>query len=198
MKFHYYLESSTGWAIISFEHDSFRRNYSIEYCIGDNLFELLEGILALIGYRKESKLGSDIEIRFMDNDEDVFEWITSQGNFEAKFAFKLIDDSNINLKITEITKTDDNDEIEIVFDNTINKSQLIDNILVSCEEILDKYGIIGYYQNFWTEFPTFYYLLLKDHKNGKLKIDDFRETIDNHEETMFRSNLEDELAYLKS
>ena len=197
MKFYYYLDNSAGWASISFEHDNFKRKYFIEYCIGDNLFELLGGILALIGYRKESKLGSDIEVRFMDNDEDVFEWVTSQGNFEAKFAFKFVDDNNIDLKITEITKTNDNDEIEKVFDNAINKSLLIDNLLASCEEILDKYGILGYYQNFWVEFPTFYYLLLKDYKNGKLKIDDFKETIDGHEETMFRSNLEDELAYLK-
>ena len=196
MIFNYYLDSY-GYAGIIFENDNFKRNYTIEYCLGDNLYELLEGIIALTKYKKDHKIGDDIntkcvEDRYKNNHEDLYEWITDVGSSKAKFIFKLTEVSEIiNLKIIE----DDIDGERVVFENELNFYELIDNILDSCYNILNKYGILGYYLNFWIDFPISYYLMLKDFRKKKIKFDKINEFI-NDDTDMHRSNFDDEIEYL--
>ena len=85
---------------------------------------------------------------------------------------------------------------DCVFNYNINFNELIDNILVSCSNILKKYGIIGYALNFWLEFPVSLYLILKDYRNKKNLFNWGKVNDNDKEEYKQISNLEDEIEYL--
>jgi hypothetical protein len=188
----YYLYNSAGWAGIIFEHNNIKKNYSVSYCLGDNLKELLGGIIALTGYKNGHKIGSDLNAIHMDTDDNIYEWFIDEEGSKVKFIFELIEGTkNISLKIMEYY----DDREDCVFNNNIDFNELIDNILNSCFDILNKYGIIGYYLNFWEEFPVSYYLLLKDYRNKKILFDCFNEINNDCEKEMERTNLGDELKY---
>ena len=157
MKFHYYLENSTGYAGISIEIENFQKNYSIAYgWDGCDIKDLLGGIIALIGGKE--KIFFDLKEKYL-NDDGSFEWHITAGQNEAKFIFNLLDYKQIELNIFE--SIFNSDEIERkVFTGVVDLNKLIDNIIYSCKEVLNKYGILGYYYNFWVEFPFFYYLFL--------------------------------------
>jgi hypothetical protein len=193
MKFHYYLYGNAGWAGLIFENKNVSLKYQISYR-GHCLNQLLSGILGISG---SEILIHSIEYYHPDLifDKDRFEWnIDQEGpDGSVKFIFNKIDDSDIiNLKIIEI---DDDDKEKCVYNDNINLTNLLENILFSCSEILRKYGIIGYSLNFWNDFPIVYYLILKDFKKNEIKIDSFTEII-NKEKHMFRSDLSKEVEYI--
>jgi hypothetical protein len=47
MKFLYFLDNSAGWAGVIFEHEKISLNYSVSYCLSENIKQLLGGILVL-------------------------------------------------------------------------------------------------------------------------------------------------------
>jgi len=196
MDFIYRLTSAFGWAEIQFTHNNFSRTYSIEYCFGDNLIELLGGLIAVSRYRNKSKFIDDITNLYMDNpNDDVFEWVASVGGASARFIFKPLDKEEIiNLRIIEYYYNDKDEEC--VYNQEINLNELIDSLLNSCNELLLKYGIIGYYENFWVEFPVSNYLILKDYRERKIKYDTFIEKIEDKDEEYNKTDIEIEKAYL--
>ena len=195
MQFNYFLDNNAGWASLIFEDKNVSLNYSISYCMGDNLNELLSGIIGITG--------SEFQIHSIENiheeftfEKKEFEWNIDQEGSYVKFLFSKINDSNlINLKIIEL---DDDDEEKCVYNDNVKLTDLIENILFSCSEILKKYGIIGYSLNFWNDFPVVYYLILKDFIKNEIKCDIFIEINNNTEQEMFRTNLLKEIEYLKS
>jgi hypothetical protein len=193
MKFTYYLDNSAGWAGVQFESGDTKLDYPVEYCLADNLRELLGGIIALSGYMNKYKIGHDVADIYDDNDDDfTYVWNISHGPASEKFIFKLLDDKiNISIRILEY---DENEKI--VFDGVINFDELIDNILSSCSTILTRYGILGYYSNFWVEFPVQYYLMLKDYKKGTLKYEQVIFSINNRDENMYVTSIKEEIDYL--
>jgi hypothetical protein len=196
MNFLYRLTSAFGWAEIQFTHGNFSRTYSVEYCLGDNLIELLGGLIGVSKYRNETKFIDDITNLYMDNpDDDVFEWVASVGSASAKFIFKPLDkEAIINLRIIEYNYNDKDEEC--VYNQEINLNDLIDSLLNSCNELLLKYGITGYYENFWAEFPVSNYLILKDYRERKIKYDTFIEKIEDKNEVFRKTDIEIEKSYL--
>jgi hypothetical protein len=79
MDFLYRLTSAFGWAEIQFTHGDFSRTYSVEYCLGNNLFELLGGLIAVSRYRNETKCIDDITNRW-----------TSSGYLDSRLSRKAI------------------------------------------------------------------------------------------------------------
>jgi len=196
MVLNYYLDA-VGYAGVIFEYENFRRNYTVEYCIGDNLTELLEGLIMLMMEDESAhKILSDIYIKCIEarnNDEGFFEWIADVGASKAIFSFKKINSTDeINLSIYE----DSEEQKGVIFEANIKLFELVDNILESCETILSKYGIIGYYMNFWMEFPVSQYLLLNQLRKKNIKIDAIQEIINDENTTMIRSNIQDEVFLL--
>jgi hypothetical protein len=193
MDFVYRLTNAFGWAEIQFSHDNFSRTYPVEYCLGDNLEELLGGLVALTGYRKEYKSVAEIIEKYLD-ESDVFEWIASVGASQAKFIFRPLEDlEKIHLSIIEYFYNDI-DEIS-VFDKDINLNELIDSILSSCNALLKNYGILGYYENYWVQFPVLYFLLLKDYREKKINYNMIREKIDGKDEEIHKTSLDQEIEY---
>ena len=192
MKFYYFLDNNAGWAGLLFEDKNVSLNYSISYCLGDSLTELLSGIIGIIG--------SKFQIRSIENfhkefafDKDEFEWNIDQEGSHIRFIFSKINDSDlINLKIVEL-----DDEEKCVYNDNIGLMALLENILFSCSEILRKYGIIGYSLNFWDEFPVVHYLILKDFMKNEIKYDTFKEINNDREQDMFRTDFLKEIEYLK-
>ena len=104
MKFTYYLDNSAGWAGVQFESGDTKLDYPVEYCLADNLRELLGGIIALSSYMNEYKIGNDVADEYLNDkdDDSVYIWDISHGSASEKFIFKLLDDKeNIAIKILE-------------------------------------------------------------------------------------------------
>jgi hypothetical protein len=195
MIFNYYLENSDGWAGIEFSHKNFHKSYPVDCNMCDNLIELLGG-MALLSCDNLGYIRSDLE-KYIDDlftDKITFTWSTFDAGITTKFVFKVVYKYKINLKIIE--EDEDEDKGICVFNDNLDFGELINNILDSCSKILSKYGILGYYQNFWREFPVSHYLLLNDYKDKKIVFDTFNDTIDNHCEKMNRTNIKDEILYL--
>jgi hypothetical protein len=192
MKFHYFLDCSVGYANLLFEHGKFSHNFTIEYCLEDDIEKLLNGILALTEYKQETnKFCHDVADAYIN--DNTFEWKISVGSIDDTFIFSKTNKKSLNLKIIE-----DDEESKCIFNGGINLIELVDCIIVSCEKMLNRYGIIGYYLNFWNEFPMTSFLMLKDYRNRKIKFDSFKEEFNNKEEEMYRSNIKDELNYINN
>jgi len=191
MKFHYFLDNNAGWAGLIFEEKNISLNYSISYCMGDELTELLGGLIEFIESKTQVYSVQYISEQHIDKN-GMLEWNINEEGSNIKFQFSKTEDINIiNLKIIE-----NYDNEECVFDNNILLKELLENIILSCTDILRKYGIIGYSLNFWNEFPIVYYLILKDYLENKINYDIFTEINNNREQDMFRSNIDIELKYL--
>ena len=192
MNFLYYLSNSAGWAEIKFEHENASLNYSISY-LGSDITDLLGGILTLVEYRKDSWFFDYLVNEYQRNDKDIFEWNINEEGTSVDFMFSTTENKEIaNLKI--IKRYIDENITE--FEGEINVFELIDCILFSCSEMLRKYGIYGYYENFWNDFPIYYYLMLHDYRNKSISIEWFNETINNELEGMKKSSIEDEIKVL--
>ena len=192
MKFLYYLDNSAGWAEVIFEHESVSLRYGIEYCLASDIEDLLGGILALVEYKKDSRYYVYWEEKYLDENNN-FTWHISVGSMSVDFIFSMTENNTIvNLKIIELYE----DDSIIAFEGEINIFEFIDYILYSCSEMLTKYGIYGYYENYWNEFPIYFYLMLHDFRNRSISFEYFDETINNKLEDMFKSSIRDELKIL--
>jgi len=192
MKFLYYLANSAGWAEVTFEHKNVSLNYGVEYCLASDIEDLLGGILVLVEYRKNSRYYEYWDEKYLD-ENNIFTWHISVGSMAVDFIFSPTERKEIvNLKIIELYE----DENIIAFEGEINIFELIDCILYSCSEMLREYGIYGYYENYWNEFPIYFYLMLHDFRNGSISFESFDETINNKLEKMYKSSIKGELKIL--
>ena len=200
MKFEYILDGDAGWAAIIFEHNGVSLTYSITECFCDNITQLLFGILKITNKVQEKVYDADDELaELYVEEEGVFKWHIDEEGSEAIFLFTLLEDKkNVKLQITELSggTLSNHETEECVFDGNINLNELIDCVLNSCSNILNKYGILGYYRNFWHDFPVTGYLALKDYKEKKLAFEYVEETIFERVKKMNRTNIEDEVKYL--
>jgi hypothetical protein len=193
MKIFYHLKNSAGWAGITFECNEIKLDYRISYCLGDSLYELLGGMIALSGYRREHKICTDIADKLLDEGDNTFEWVIDEEGNSVKFFFKLFKyTGKVKLTITECYV----DEDKTVFDEEIIFDELIENILSSCSEMLKTYGILGYYSNYWVEFPLSYYLMLKDYQEQKIVYDLISSPDNNLKKSMERSTFNVEKNYI--
>jgi hypothetical protein len=192
MKFLYFLDNSAGWAGISFEYENISLNYSVSYCMGENIRQLLAGLLTLTGHKNDTRVYYDAN-EYSYDEVNSFKWKVDEEGSNVNFIFEKTNNQKIiNLQIVEIN----DEETKSVFNKDINFQELIDCVLYSCSEILNKYGILGYYLNFWEEFPISNYLMLQDFKHNKIKFDSFNETNNNREQNMERTSIVDEIKYI--
>ena len=197
MEFIYRLTCNCGWAEIEFSHENFSRTYAVENCLGDNLIELLGGMVALSGFRRDYMPFCEIADHICKDPDNDFSWTVADRGTSTKFIFNINESNNtINLKIIEQFYNDMNENC--VFDKDINLDELIDSLLSSYGHILKNYGIIGYYENFWEEFPISFYLLLKDYREHKFNYNIFvEENIEGKLQSMFKIDIFTELEYLR-
>ena len=193
MVFKYFLDNSAAWAGLVFEYESIKKIYLISGVLGDSIDDLLAGLYNLIEGKSVTKVTDFLDDNY-SIENNMFEWIIDEEGSKVKLVFSVnCNIDKINLKIIE----NDFETKKCIFDNEINKNELIDNILESCNEILLKYGIIGYFMNFGREFPIYKYLLLMDNKCKNIVFDDFDEMCPHGQvESMYRTNLEEEIKYL--
>ena len=197
MKFLYFLDNSAGWAGVIFEHDKTSLNYSVSYCLSENIKELMGGLILLtVTDGNYNKFINDLDDKIEVKDNE-FKWTVNEEGSIATFKIKKIENTSlINLCISE-DQFDSNGK-KIVFNGDVDLIEFIDCILYSCSDMLNKYGILGYYFNFWEEFPIYEYLLLKNYREGKIIFDSFSEINNDCEQDMNRSKLEIEMNYLYS
>jgi hypothetical protein len=55
MQFSYFLSNSAGLAGVTFEHGATILNYTVSHSNGDNINDLLAGLLLFTGYRNDTK-----------------------------------------------------------------------------------------------------------------------------------------------
>jgi hypothetical protein len=193
MKFKYYLENNAGWAGFSVEDNDIHLEYSISYFMGDSLEELLCCLIAFSGYNCHLNIVNNLIEKYLNEYDYSFKWTINQEGSTIWFLFEKTEKNGIvNLKIIE-----NYEEQKCVFNKDIIIDDFIKDILFSCNEMLQKYGIIGYYKNFWIEFPISYYLMLKDYTNEKIKFGEIKEIIGEKEYELFTTNIEEEINYLK-
>jgi hypothetical protein len=196
MKFIYELTCDCGYAEILFEHGNFKKSYTVEFCLCEELRELLIGMISL---KRFNKGNCTIISQICDRQMlfgNTYVWTISVGSLTEKFIFKYIKSGIVNLRIVE----DHGSWEKRVFKENINLNELIDNILDSCSRLLKKYGIIGYYANFWLEFPVSHYLLLKYIRNNNFSFTEYgpyEKMLDGDEECMHITDLEKEIDYLR-
>jgi hypothetical protein len=192
MKFLYFLDTSSGWAGISFEYENISLNYSVSYCLGENIRELLSGLFTLTGHKNNTIIYRNANECSYD-EVDSFTWKVDEEGSNVHFIFiKTYDPKIINLQIEEIY----DEEVKNVFNKNLIFSELIDCVLYSCSEILHKYGILGYYLNFWEEFPILNYLMLQDFIRNEIKFDSFNEINNSRKQNMERTSIVDEIKYI--
>ena len=195
MKFDYYLENSAGYAGLIIEIQNFNKNYSIAYgWDGCDIKDLLGGIIAL--FDDNSKLCSELSEKYLLQDSDnSFEWLIIAGPDQTKFNFLKLDEKNMEVKIFE-SDFNSNEDGENVFTGIVKINELIECILSSCNRVLNQYGILGYYNNFWVEFPLFYYLYLKNIIDKKIEYKDIIENINNEDQNMNKTNILEEIELI--
>jgi hypothetical protein len=160
--------------------------------MGDSLNELLGGLIAFTGYNSHVNIYHYLLERYLDDDNKYFKWAIDQEGSSIWFLFDKTNEKGIvKLRIIE-----NYEKQECVFNENIILDDLIKNIIFSCQEILKKNGIIGYYMNFWKEFPIAYYLMLSDYLKRKLKINSIKENIDEKEEELFSTDVQEEMNYI--
>ncbi|WP_461248236.1 hypothetical protein, partial [Treponema sp. R6D11] len=92
---------------------------------------------------------------------------------------------------------------ECVFDGEIDFIEFLNDLINSCDTILNKYGIIGYFANGLNsgDFPLTYYLILKNYLNKKKSIT--METVfekfdsDKKENSLLKTDIDKELYLIK-
>jgi hypothetical protein len=195
MNFKYFLDNAAGWAGVTFESGSFSKTYMISTCMGESLESLLGGIIALFDMCKKNHVHSNFEDNHLDEKNNFWWCLDHLKGSTTAFIFSFSGDlKKINLKIIERYE-----EEKCVFDEEIDSNELLDCIISSCDELLSKYGLVGYYTNFWQEFPVLCFLLLKDYKTSKLVFDTFKQECPHgNVYDMRRTNLNVELEYLSN
>ena len=173
MIFKYFI-ASKGWAHLEVQINQYKAEpfFRDKLAFGDlcSLGHLLEGIIRLLNNN------NSIPIDCVQNNEksNSMKWTVSDETFDVNFIFDVSENRDkANLRITKKLSYSPYKE-ECFFDGEVDFIELAREVLHSCEEILSKHGIIGYFANTLTgrDFPIAYYLLLKNF---------FDKTIDNIE-----------------
>jgi hypothetical protein len=193
MKFKYYL-SGHGWALLDIEINGFspEPHYRDAYCGG--LYELLKQIVEVL----------DLMPIEDNSGEDEINWQIDQEGTLVNFDFTLNESKDkAVLRITQLFYGDV--DSECVFNGEINFSEFVIEIIKSCDEILEKYGIIGFFANAteYHDFPITHYLLLKNWLNEKIKVTTVYEILpcdkedDDKESDLYRTDINKEWEVIK-
>jgi len=191
--FKYFIDSNAGWARFSIKTKDLDVEYSISYCLSENLKDLLAGLIVLTGYNCHTNIYHDLLERYLDDNNKYFKWEIDQEGATVWFLFeKLEEKGKVRLRVIE-----NHTGQRCVFNEEIFLDDFIKDIINSCNEMLQKFGIIGYYRNFWIEFPIAYFLLLSDYLNRKIEYNTISEDDNqNNKIKLYTTNLTEEINYL--
>jgi hypothetical protein len=162
MKFNYYL-TGWGWANLDIEIDNHQFNYRDSLVMGDSLGDLLKKILMVLDSEKICPIYT-----LFGEQEDTLHWVIDEEGTSVEFDFQFNEARDkARLQIMQHYEED-----ECVFEGEIDVGEFLFEIVKSCDEIINTYGITGYFINSLSncEFPITYYLLLKNYlQTGNLK-----------------------------
>jgi len=140
-----------GWAKLEFTIDNNIISYNVKN-IGFILMQLLGSI--------NSFFDNDPIERKYKGEKRKYGWEINEFRNKIDFSFYPSNDTNyVNLEITEM-------KYKKVFNGLIPIAKFVDDVIISCENILSTYGIIGFYKYVNTDykhFPITQYLLLKNY-----------------------------------
>jgi hypothetical protein len=164
MKFKYYV-AGWGWAYVDIEIDDFKPkfHYADAFCGGLRI--LLEQILEVLNIGK----GFSMHPFDYSDETNKINWTIDEEGATVEFDFVVnAAKDKALLKIIHHLPGLEKDECE--YEDEINFNEFIAEIVKSCDEILKKYGIIGYFANslMAQDFPMTYYLLLKDYLHKRI------------------------------
>jgi len=194
MKFNYYLVGS-GWARLDIEINDLKFEYWDSLSMGGSLYELLEGILAVLEVKWDFQIADLSDY----NDKNKLTWVIDEEDATIEFIFEVNKErEKALLKIIQHRKND-----ECVFEGEINFILFLYEIIKSCDTMLNKYGIIGYPANGLNcgDFPLAYYLILKNYlsKEKPLSMESITEIFGNNDKPdhLLKTNLDKELYLIK-
>jgi hypothetical protein len=199
MKFRYYL-SGWGWAFLDIEFDGFKPTtyYADAFCGG--LSDLLLQIIAVLNINNEFRMH-----HFDCEDEtNHINWRIDQEGSTVEFDFTV--NENKDKALLKIIQHNFILEYECVYNGEINFIKFVKEIVRSCDDILNKYGILGYCANSMRDddFPITFYLLLKNYLYKKIeKMEMVYEKLpcdedeDGKESDLFKTDINKELDLIK-
>ncbi|MDR3056651.1 MAG: hypothetical protein LBU84_00745 [Prevotella sp.] len=194
MRFRYYITGS-GWAHLDIESGGKKFDYYDSLSMGGSLSDLLESILTVLNVKNDFPIN-----QLVYNDEtNKINWTIDEEGTTVEFNFEV--NNSKDKAILKIIQHYENDEC--VLDEEIDFLEFIDEIINSCDIILNNYGIVGYFANglHSGEFPITYYLLLKNYmqKEKSLKLETVFEKFDCYEEetNLLKTDINKELYLIK-
>jgi hypothetical protein len=194
MRFNYYLVGS-GWANLDIEFNGNKLEYWDSLSLGGSLYDLLEGILTIL----EIKRDFPINDLCYNSETNKLTWLINEENATVELNFEV--NKEKDKAILKIIQHYENDEC--IFEGEIDFIEFLNDIINSCDIILNKYGIIGFFANTLNgdDFPLTYYLLLKNYllKEKCIKMETVIEKFNNdeNENSIFKTNIDKELYLIK-
>jgi len=194
MKFNYYLVGS-GWARLDIELNDQKFEYWDSLSMGGSLYELLEGILVVLEVKTDFQIADLCDYI----DKNKLTWVIDEEASTVELIFEVNKQKDkALLKIIQHCKND-----ECVFNGKIEFNEFLNDIVNSCDIMLNKYGIIGYHANglHCGDFPLAYYLILKNYliKEKPLSMETINEKFSNNDKPdyLLKTNLDKELYLIK-
>ncbi|MCM3625765.1 hypothetical protein M3194_00125 [Paenibacillus glycanilyticus] len=149
MLFSYDLES-VGWASVQLEINSQRLFINPSY-LSEPLIDLMNGVMSLL-----PECVPEDEVK----KQSVFEWDSEPAIH--KWILTRQSDTNLGIKVWLYKDGKIGEEGKVVFDQVCALNDFINLLVVSLENMLCKYGIVGYKANWLAaDFPLSGYLKLK-------------------------------------
>jgi hypothetical protein len=158
-----FIIQTLGYLVAEFEIEDRKIKIGHSSTYGDKFQELLNELFFIYKITKEE------DIDFFPYTCEVM-WYDDRVNYLWVVTSKELN-SEIGIEVFELSPSDTSYKVELVNKN-IKHDDLFDAIFFSLDEILQRFGFIGYKTN-WDigNFPIFEYLMLKaDKYNFKLPL----------------------------
>ena len=197
MKFHYYI-TGYGWAYLDVEFGDYKPEFPYADAFCGGLEDLLKQIVSIL------EIDENFLLRSFDiYAENKLNWKIDEEGTHVEFDMAINEQKDkaivnvIHHFYSEVDK-------ECVYTGEINFNEFVNEVIISCDEILKEYGIIGYFNNSMdmVEFPITYYLLIKNYLHRTMeKIEYVNKKFphyNNGEETdLFKTDIDEELGLIK-
>lgn len=155
MLFSYDLQSA-GWSSVQLEINNQKLFIDPSY-LSEPLIDLMDGVMSLL-----PECVPEDEVK----QQSVFEWNSEPAIHQ--WILTKIGDINLGIKVWLYKDGKIGEEGKVVFDEVCALNDFVNQLVESLENMLRKYGIVGYKANWLrADFPLSGYLKLKYYDNLK-------------------------------